>query len=175
VAAETIGGTIGISQPPNASPAPMSCRVIIRYGIQQAVTSPSAVPASHSTQSALTAAPGPIRPPPRSSVPVPTVIRAMAGAPQNCAITGLAACARARSGYRVQCTLQAAIRAISMADASAHTTVANTRSPGSRSGKVAAAMATMPVPMTEANQFGPMSRKTSPGRSSSLSRPNGLW
>ena len=69
----------------------MSCRVIIRYGIQHAVTSPSAVPASHSTQSMPTAAAGPIRPRPRISVPVPTVIRAMAGGPQNCAITGLAA------------------------------------------------------------------------------------
>ena len=34
---------------------------------------------------------GPIRPRPRTSVPAPTVIRAIAGAPQNCAITGLAA------------------------------------------------------------------------------------
>jgi hypothetical protein len=91
VAAETIGGTTGISQPPNASPAPMSCRVIIRYGIQTAVTRPSAVPASHSTQSIPIAAASPIRAGPRSSVPVPTVIRAMAGAPQNCAITGSAA------------------------------------------------------------------------------------
>ena len=94
-------------------------------------------------------------------MPAPTVIRAMAGAPQNCAITGLAACARARSGYRVQCTLQARIRAISMVAASAHTTVANTRSPGRCSGRMAAALATMPVPMTAANQFGPRSRNTS--------------
>ncbi len=138
------------------------------------VTSPSAVPDSHSTQSTRTAVPGPIRAGPRRSVPVPTVIRAMAGAPQNCAITGLAACARARSGYRVQCTPQATISVISTAAASAHTTVANTRSPARCSGRVAAAMATMPVPMTAANQFGPRSRNTSPGRSSSLSRPNGL-
>ena len=90
MAAETIGGTTGISQPPNASPAPMSCRVIIRYGIQTAVTRPSAVPASHSTQSMPIAA-GPIRPRPRTSVPAPTVISAIAGAPQNCAITGFEA------------------------------------------------------------------------------------
>ena len=88
----------------------MSCRVIIRYGIQTAVTRPSAVPASHSTQSMPTAA-GPITLRPRTSVPAPTVIRAIAGAPQNCAITGFEACARARSGYRVQCTTQAAISA----------------------------------------------------------------
>src|SRR5690349_5271902 len=50
-----------------------------------------------------------------------------------------------------------------MAAASAHTAVANTRSPGTCSGRTAAALATMPVPMTEANQFGPMSRNTSPG------------
>jgi hypothetical protein len=93
-----MGGTMGISQPPNAASGPMSCRVIIRYGIQTAVTSPSAVPAPHSTQSALTAAAVPIRPPPRSRVPVPTVMSAIAGAPQNWAITGFAAWARARSG-----------------------------------------------------------------------------
>ena len=62
---------------------------------------------------------------------------------------------------------------VSMAAASAHTAVANTRSPGTCSGRTAAALATMPVPMTEANQFGPMSRNTSPGRSRSLSKPNG--
>ena len=95
MAAETIGGTTGISQPPNAASSPISCLVIIRYGIQTVVTSPSAVPADHSTQSARTAqAPAPLS----SSVPVPTVISAMAGAPQNCAMTGSAACPRARSG-----------------------------------------------------------------------------
>ena len=90
MAAETIGGTTGISQPPKASPAPMSCRVIIRYGIQTAVARPSAVPASHSTQSMPTAA-GPITFWPRTSVPAPTVSSAIAGAPQNCAITGFRA------------------------------------------------------------------------------------
>ncbi len=106
-------------------------------------------------------------------MPAPTVIRAIAGAPQNCAITGLEAWARARSGYRAQCTLKATIRAISIAEASPHIAVANTRSPGSCSDRTAPALATMPVPMTAANQFGPRSRNTSPGRSSSLNRPNG--
>ena len=42
--------------------------------------------------------PDSIRPRPSTSVPVPTVISAIAGAPRNWAITGLAACARARAG-----------------------------------------------------------------------------
>ena len=175
MAAETIGGTTGISQPPNAASGAMSCLVIIRYGIQQAVTRPSAVPAAHSAQSAVTAAPVPIRPRPSSSVPAPTVSRAIGGAPQNWAMTGLAAWPRARSGYRIQCTAHAAVSAISAAAASAHTAVANTRSPGIRTGRTAPALATMPVPITAANQFGPISRNTSPGRSNSRSRPNGRW
>ena len=36
-----------------------------------------------------------------------------------------------------------------------HTAWANARKPGTCSGSVAPAVATMPVPMTEANQFGP--------------------
>ena len=104
---------------------------------------------------------------------MPTVIRAIGGAPQNCAITGLAACPRARSGYRVQCTAHATVSAISAVAASAHTAVANTRRPGTYTGSAAPALATIPVPMTDAYQFGPRSRNTSRGRSSSLSRPKG--
>jgi hypothetical protein len=36
-----------------------------------------------------------------------------------------------------------------------HTASANARNPGMCTGNVAPAVATMPVPMTEANQFGP--------------------
>ena len=85
-----MGGTTGISHPPKAASAPMSCRVIIRYGIQPVVTRPSAVPALHSTQSTPTAA-GPSSPWPSSSVPAPTTISAIGGAPQNWAMTGFAA------------------------------------------------------------------------------------
>jgi hypothetical protein len=170
-----MGGTTGISQPPNAASGPMSCLVIIRNGIQHAVTSPSPVPASHSTQPMPTAVPGPSSPRPRMSVPAPTVISAIGGAPQNCAITGLAAWPRARSGHRTQCTAQAAVSAVSATAAMIHTTVAKTRSPGMLSGRLAPAMATMPVPMTAANQFGPRSRNRCSGRSSSFSRPNGMW
>ena len=153
----------------------ISYRVNVRYGIQAVVTSPSAVPAAHSAQSASTAAVCPIRLGPRISVPVPTVISAIAGAPQNCAATGLPASARTRSGYRIKRTAQAVVRASRAAAASAHTTVANVRSPGTRKGRSAPAMATMPVPMIDAYQFGPRSRTKSPGRSSSLSKPNGGW
>ncbi len=137
------------------------------------MTSPSAVPAPHSAQSASTAARSPIHSRPSSSVPAPTVISAIAGAPQNCAITGLFAYARARWGYRVQCTAQAAVSRTRKAAASAHTASANACSPGTWNGSVAAAIATIPVPMIAANQFGPRSRKTSPGRSRSFSIPNG--
>ena len=151
----------------------MECLVIIRYGIQAAVTSPSAVPAPHSAQSASTAARGPIHSGPSSSVPAPTVISAIAGAPQNWAITGLSACAIARPVCRLQCTAQAAVSATSSPAPSTHTATANACSPGTRNGTVAAAIATIPVPMTAANQFGPRSRKASPGRSRSFSIPNG--
>ena len=104
---------------------------------------------------------------------MPTVISAIAGAPQNCAITGLLASARTRSGYRIQRTAQAVVRASRAAAASAHTTVANMCSPGTRNGRSAPATATMPVPMMDAYQFGPSSPKKSPGRSRSFSKPNG--
>ena len=87
-------------------------------------------------------------------MPVPTVISAIAGAPQKCAMTGCLACPRARSGYRIQCTAQAAVRPISITAASPHTTVANPRSPGIRNGRIAPALATMPVPITAATNSG---------------------
>jgi hypothetical protein len=128
------------------------------------VTSPSAVPSPHSAQSACTAALSPSQSLPTSSVPPPTVISAIAGAPQNCAITGLAACASATSRCRSHCTASAPVKTTSSAAASTHTASANARSPGTRSGSVAAAIATIPVPMTAANQFGATPRTTSPSR-----------
>ena len=43
----------------------------------------------------------------------------------------------------------------SSAAAAAHTTVAAARRPGTVTGRLTAAVATMPVPITAANQFGP--------------------
>ena len=81
VAAETIGGTTGISQPPNAaSGSTLSC-VNIRYGIVAAVNSPPRVPAVHNTQARSTAIRSPIRSLPISSAPAPTVISAIGAAP----------------------------------------------------------------------------------------------
>jgi hypothetical protein len=137
------------------------------------VTSPSALPRPHSAQSASTAAPSPSQSRPTSSVPPPTVISAIAGAPQNCAMTGFAACASARSRCRIHCTASAPAKATSIAAASTHTASANACSPATRSGSVAAAIATIPVPMTAANQFGATSRTRSPSRGGSLLIPNG--
>ncbi|MBW6437252.1 hypothetical protein KZ829_26300 [Actinoplanes hulinensis] len=82
VDADTIGGTIAISQPPNAlRGSTFSCRVNCRYGIATAVNRPASVPADHSAQSTATAACGPITSGPASSVPAPTVISAIGGAP----------------------------------------------------------------------------------------------
>ncbi len=136
------------------------------------MTSPSAVPSPHSAQSACTAAASPSQSLPTSSVPPPTVISAIAGAPQNCAITGLAACPSARSLSPRHCTASAAAQTTSIAAASTHTACANTRSPGTRTGSVAAAIATIPVPMTAANQFGATPRTTSPSRCFSALIPN---
>ena len=54
-AADTIGGTTGISHPPNAASGSTLSWVNIRYGIVAAVKSPPTVPAVHSTQSRSTA------------------------------------------------------------------------------------------------------------------------
>ena len=69
VAADTIGGTTGISQPPNAASPATSWPVITRYGIHPAVTRPSAVPADHSAVSTPSAARAPIQSCPSDSVP----------------------------------------------------------------------------------------------------------
>jgi hypothetical protein len=86
-----------------------------------AVNNPSAVLAPHSTQSASTAAGSPIQSRPSSTVPAPTVISAIAGAPQKCDITRSAAWARARSRCLIQCTAQVAVSAIKSKAASVHT------------------------------------------------------
>jgi hypothetical protein len=137
------------------------------------VISPSAVPSPHSVQSVSTAALSPSQSLPISSVPPPTVISAIAGAPQNWAMTGLAACASARSLCRSHCAASAPVKTTSSTAASSHTASANARSPGTRSGSVAAAIATIPVPMTAANQFGATPRTTSPSRCFSSLIPNG--
>jgi hypothetical protein len=137
------------------------------------VISPSAVPSPHSAQSVCTAALSPSQSLPTSSVPPPTVISAIAGAPQYCAMTGLAACASARCLCQIHCAASAPVKTTSSAAASTHTASANARSPGTRSGSVAAAIATIPVPMTAANQFGATPRTTSPSRCFSSFIPNG--
>ena len=81
VAAATIGGTTGISQPPNAASGSTRCRVNIRYGMLSAVTSPPIVPAIHRIQARFTAVRMPIRSTPTSSAPDPTVSSAIGAAP----------------------------------------------------------------------------------------------
>jgi hypothetical protein len=49
VAADTIGGTTGISQPPNAASGSTVCWVNIRNGMLTAVNEPPTVPAVHNT------------------------------------------------------------------------------------------------------------------------------
>ncbi len=61
VAADTIGGTTGISQPPKAASGSTRYWVNIRYGMLIAVNRPPTVPAVHSTQARSTAARIPIR------------------------------------------------------------------------------------------------------------------
>ena len=79
--ADTIGGTIGISQPPNAESGLFSWRVNARYGTSTAVSSPPMVPMVHRTQSMVTAAGRPTQSLPSRSVPAPTVRNAIGGAP----------------------------------------------------------------------------------------------
>ncbi len=79
---------------------------------------------------------------------MPTVISAIGGAPQNCTSTG-------SSEWLVPRSANAVSTASSSAAASAQTTVAAVCRPGTVTGSVAAAMATIPVPMTQENQLGP--------------------
>jgi hypothetical protein len=80
-AADTIGGTTGISQPPNAASGSTLSWVNIRNGIVAAVNSPPTVPADHNTHARSTATRSPIRSLPTSSAPEPTVINAIGAAP----------------------------------------------------------------------------------------------
>jgi hypothetical protein len=57
----------------------------------------------------------------------------------------------------------AAVRATSIADVNSHTPTATARRPAMWTGNSAAALATIPVPITEANQFGPRWRKNGLG------------
>jgi len=98
---------------------------------------------------------------------------AQQGSPQNCAITGLSACASAR------CAVPAPVHRPGRGQQDQqpgrqHPHRERERvQPGHPGRQAAAAFATIPVPMTTANQFGPRSRKTSPGRSRSFSISNG--
>ena len=58
-----------------------------------------------------------------------------------------------------------------MSAAKAQTVVAAVRKPGNWAGRVAAAFATMPVPMMEANQFGPRFANRSDGWHRSRKNP----
>lgn len=80
-AADTMGGTTGISQPPNAASGPTSSCVNMRNGMVIAVNRPPMVPAVHRIQSRSTAKRVPIRSLPISSAPRPTVISAIGAAP----------------------------------------------------------------------------------------------
>jgi len=62
---------------------------------------------------------------------------------------------RATVGCRSQLAPTVTMRMTIHSAAITHTTCANTRRPETWTGRVAAAVATMPVPITDANQFGP--------------------
>ena len=81
MAALTIGGTTGISQPPNAASAAFRWLVNDLIGTAAAVQRPSKVPAGQSTASTIRAGWAPTRGCPTSTAPAPTVSRAIAGAP----------------------------------------------------------------------------------------------
>ena len=81
VAADTIGGTTGISHPPKAASGSTLCWVNIKYGMLIAVKSPPSVPALHNTQSRSTASRSPIRSLPTRIAPAPTVSSAIGAAP----------------------------------------------------------------------------------------------
>ncbi len=81
VAALTIGGTTGISQPPNAESSRTSWLVNALQGTSTEVTRPRMVPSVHSTASTTRAGPAPMTCSPTNRVPAPTVINPIAGAP----------------------------------------------------------------------------------------------
>jgi hypothetical protein len=81
VDADTIGGTTGINQPPNAPSRSTWCTVKLRYGTATAQARPVSVPANHSTQSRSIAARSPIQSRPSSRAPAPTVSIAIGAAP----------------------------------------------------------------------------------------------
>jgi hypothetical protein len=82
-------------------------------------------------------------------------------------MTGFKWWVRAVSLFVTQCMTVAAVSATSSTLAMTHTTVAAARRPATCRGRVAAALATIPVPMTDAYQFGVMFRNMCIGCSSS--------
>src|SRR3954449_2435621 len=86
-------------------------------------------------------------------------------------MTGLSRWARARWGCRIQCPTVAAMTPISNRPASTHTTTANGRNPGTRTGRPAAAVATIEVPITDANQLGPTAASASRRSSRAARKP----
>ena len=152
-AADTIGGTTGISQPPNAPSCRTSRRVNNRYGTMTAVRNPSTVPIPHRTQPMFTARLSPMYLDPTRIVADATVMNAMGGAPKNWMAIASLAMDRKLSGYCRQFRGMKTSRATSRNTASNQADVVS--SAGTRTGRVAPATATIPVPITEANQFGP--------------------
>lgn len=153
-AAETIGGTTGMSHPPKAPSWRTSSAVNSRNGTATAVTNPRAVPTDHSTQAIPTARPSPMYCCPTSRVAAATAIRAIGGAPKNWIAMGSSARFRRLSGCCTQ------FRGMKTSSASSSTTeiaqAAVVMNCGTATGRVAPAEATMAVPITEANQLGPM-------------------
>ena len=80
-------------------------------------------------------------------------MNAMGGAPKNWMAMGSFARVRKLSGYRRQFSGMKTTRAIRRTTATPQAVVVS--SLGTVTGKVAPATATMPVPITDANQFGP--------------------
>ncbi len=98
-----------------------------------------------------------------SSVAVPTVIRAIGGAPKNWMAIGSLAMLRTTLRSRSQCSGITMSSTISSAAASAQATVPITVRMGHSTGSVADATAITPVPITDANQLGPRTTRPSIG------------
>ncbi len=76
-----MGGTTGMSQPPNAASGATWCVVNALTGTATAVQRPMSVPLSHSTEAMAIATDRPTTGCPTRRAPAPTVMSAMAGAP----------------------------------------------------------------------------------------------
>ena len=172
VAALTIGGTTGISQPPNAPSGAARSRVIIRYGTATLLARPASVPSGQSTASMASAACGADQGRAEQQRPRPDGEQGHRRRAVELHHDRVAGMAQGRlpvpgpvddlgRGQHEQPERRPAPRSRWRSRAAR----------ASCTGRVAAAVATMPVPITEANQFGPRLANASDGRSRSRSGP----